>query len=176
MEAAIIRLGVTAPKASENIRRSMPTPSFGCFLTTNMAHPHCGSSATQAAYKEGISYALHQLVQKTPEVTVYLDAAHGGWMGWENSMEKFMRVLKGMNLPKIRGFATNVANYQPLGIQCPWHPDQGFRNGFCLNGQHKNHECCADPCSLASQWNFGNNELNYAAGLVAAADQVLGWK
>jgi len=96
-------------------------------------------------------------------------------MGWENSMEKFMRVLKGMNLPKIRGFATNVANYQPLGIQCPWHPDQGFRNGFCLNGQHKNHECCADPCSLASQWNFGNNELNYAAGLVAAADQVLGW-
>jgi len=144
-------------------------------LATNMAHPHCGSSATQAAYKEGISYALHQLVQKTPEVTVYLDAAHGGWMGWENSMEKFMRVLKGMNLPKIRGFATNVANYQPLGTQCPWSPDQGFRNGYCLNGQHKNHECCADPCGLTSQWNFGNNELNYAAGLVAAADQMLGW-
>jgi len=96
-------------------------------------------------------------------------------MGWENSMEKFMRVLKSMNLPKIRGFATNVANYQPLGIQCPWQPDQSFRNSFCLNGRHQNDPCCADPCSLASQWNFGNNEHNYAAGLVAAADQMLGW-
>jgi len=47
-----------------------------------MAHPHCGSSATQAAYEESISYAFHQLAQKAPEVTVYLDAAHGGWMGW----------------------------------------------------------------------------------------------
>jgi len=144
-------------------------------LATNMAHPHCGSSATKRAYKEGISYSLHQLSQKTPAVTVYLDAAHGGWMGWENSMEKFMKVLKSMNLPKIRGFATNVANYQPLGVQCPWVPDQGFRNSYCLNGRHKNDPCCADPCSLSSQWNFGNNEHNYAAGLVAAADQMLGW-
>jgi len=144
-------------------------------LATNQAHPHCGSSATKRAYKEGIAYSLHQLAQKTPEVTVYLDAAHGGWMGWENSMVAFMKVLKSMNLPKIRGFATNVANYQPLGVQCPWQPDQGFRNSYCLNGRHQNDPCCADPCSLASQWNFGNNELNYAAGLVAAADQMLGW-
>jgi len=144
-------------------------------LATNVAHPHCGSSATIKAYREGISYSLHQLARETPQVTVYLDAAHGGWMGWENSMEKFMQVLKDMNLPKIRGFATNVANYQPLGIKCPWHPDQGFRNGYCLNGQHQNDPCCEDPCGLSLQWNFGNNELNYAAGLVAAADQQLGW-
>jgi len=144
-------------------------------LATNMAHPHCGSSATKRAYKEGISYSLQQLSQKTPAVTVYLDAAHGGWMGWENSMVAFMKVLKSMDLPKIRGFATNVANYQPLGTQCPWRPDQGFRNSYCLNGRHQNDPCCADPCNLASQWNFGNNEHNYAAGLVAAADQMLGW-
>jgi len=88
---------------------------------------------------------------------------------------EIMRVLKGMHLPKIRGFATHVANHKHLGIQCPWHPDQGFRISFCLNGQCKNHECGAGPCSLGSQWNFGNKEPNYTAGLVAAADQVLGW-
>lgn len=143
-------------------------------LATNVAHPHCGGTATHASYREGIKYALHQLTQKCPSVTVYLDAAHGGWLGWENSMEAFMKVIKGMDLPQIRGFATNVANYQPLGIQCPWCPDQGFRNGFCLNGQNTDHPCCHDPCGLASEWNFGNNELNYAAGLVAAADRMLG--
>jgi len=97
-------------------------------------------------------------------------------MGWENNLEKFMRMLKSMELPmkKIRGFATNVANYQPLGVQCPWCPDQGFRNGFCLNNKHQDHPCCNDPCKLSGQYNFGNNELNYAAGLAAAAHSVFG--
>jgi len=144
-------------------------------LATNDFHPGCGSSATQNAYKQGIKYALEQLTSKAPSVAVYLDAAHGGWLGWENSMTKFMKVLKAMDLPRIRGFACNVANYQPLGVQCPWHPDEPFRNSFCLNGKHSSHPCCEDPCGLLSQWNFGNNELNYAAGLVAAADHMLHW-
>jgi len=82
--------------------------------------------------------------------------------------------LKQMDLPmnKIRVFATNVANYQPLGVQCPWCPDKGFRNGFCLNNKHQDHPCCDDPCKLSGQYNFGNNEFNYAAGLVAAANEA----
>jgi len=145
-------------------------------LATNLAHPKCGSSATQNAYKVGVQYALKELTSEVPSVAVYLDAAHGGWMGWENNLEKFMRMLKLMELPmnKVRGFATNVANYQPLGMQCPWCPDQGFRNGFCLNNKHQDHPCCDDPCKLESQYNFGNNELNYAAGLVAGAQSVFG--
>mmetsp|Transcript_111963 Transcript_111963/g.361469 ORF Transcript_111963/g.361469 Transcript_111963/m.361469 type:complete len:806 (-) Transcript_111963:301-2718(-) len=145
-------------------------------LATNSGHPKCGSTATQAAYKAGVSYAVRQLTTLTPRVSVYLDAAHGGWVGWENNLEKFMDILQGMDMPltKVRGFATNVANYQPLGVQCPWCPDQGYRNGFCMNAKHSVHPCCQDPCKLLSQWNFGNNELNYAAGLVAAADAELG--
>mmetsp|Transcript_43296 Transcript_43296/g.135357 ORF Transcript_43296/g.135357 Transcript_43296/m.135357 type:complete len:776 (+) Transcript_43296:48-2375(+) len=145
-------------------------------LATNIADPHCGNMATQTAYKQGVKYAVEQITTKAPSVSIYLDAAHGGWLGWQNNLESFMKMLKGMSLPfdKIRGFATNVANYQALGVQCPWCPDQGFRNGYCMNGKHGSDPCCADPCSLLSQWNFGNNELNYAAGLVAAANSVLG--
>eukprot|EP00419_Tripos_fusus_P090387 CAMPEP_0172860720 /NCGR_PEP_ID=MMETSP1075-20121228/72246_1 /TAXON_ID=2916 /ORGANISM="Ceratium fusus, Strain PA161109" /LENGTH=770 /DNA_ID=CAMNT_0013708785 /DNA_START=35 /DNA_END=2347 /DNA_ORIENTATION=+ len=144
-------------------------------LATNRGHPHCGNSATQKAYKEGVKYAVEQLTSKAPSVAIYLDAAHGGWLGWENNMKYFMHMLRDLDLPwdKVRGFATNVANYQPLGLQCPWCPDQGFRNGFCLNGKHKTDPCCKDPCNLLSQYNFGNNEMNYAAGLVAAAGAML---
>ena len=76
--------------------------------------------------------------------------------------------------PNIRGFATNVANYQPLGKQCP-----GFsgskRNDYCLNGGHKSDECCADPCNLESQYNPGNNELNYVAALHSHVSAALGF-
>lgn len=85
-------------------------------------------------------------------------------------------MLKSMDLSwhSIRGFATNVANYQALGKQCPWCPDQGTRNGYCLNEKHQDDPCCEDPCGLESQYNPGNNELNFAAGLVAGAAHTLG--
>lgn len=144
-------------------------------LATNAHDPRCGGEATRQAYTEGIRYAMEQLTTKTPRVAVYLDAAHGGWLGWQNNLQKFLRRLKTMQLPlsKMRGFATNVANYQPLGKLCPHQPDDGTRNGYCLNGRHPFDECCADPCGLASEWNPGNNELNYAQELVIAARSVL---
>jgi len=146
-------------------------------LATNLAIPWCGSNSTHAAITKGVKYALHQLDTQASKVTVYLDAAHGGWLGWENSMEAFMKVLKEIEMPTtIRGFATNVANYQPLGVKCPWCPNDGYRNDFCLNGKHASHPCCEDPCGLLTQWNNGNNELNYAQFLVAAADEMLGMK
>merc|ERR1711963_215762 len=54
-----------------------------------------------------------------------------------------------------RGFATNVANYQPLGESiCP-------TPGTCKGG-NSNHPCCADdPCNLQNDWNWAHNELNY---------------
>jgi cellulose 1,4-beta-cellobiosidase len=145
-------------------------------LASNLGQPHCGNKATQAAYHQGIKYALDELTTKT-DATLYLDAAHGGWLGWEDNLEKFMAQLKSMDLPfdKMRGFSTNVANYQPLGIQCPWAPDQGYRNGYCLNGKHASDPCCTDPCKLEAQWNQGNNELNYAQALQKAAAGLLSW-
>jgi cellulose 1,4-beta-cellobiosidase len=139
-------------------------------LATNFGQGGC-NSATEAAYTQGIKYAMEQLTSRVPSVAVYLDAAHGGWLGWENNMKKFISLLKDTQMPmnKIRGFATNVAGYQPLGVQCPWCPDMGTRNGFCLNGKHADHPCCHDPCGLLGQYNQGNNEMNYAAALVATA-------
>jgi len=144
-------------------------------LATNANDPRCGGAATGQAYREGIKYAIEQLTSKTPWVAVYLDAAHGGWLGWQDNLESFMSTLAAMDLPvdKMRGFATNVANYQPVGELCPHEPDDGLRNGYCLNGRHSDAACCADPCGLARDWSQGNNELNYAQALVMAARSVL---
>jgi cellulose 1,4-beta-cellobiosidase len=127
-------------------------------LATNQADPHCGNSATQAAYKTGIPYAINQIATCS-NVHMYLDAAHGGWLGWPNNLQSFTQTVNGMGiLNKIRGFSTNVANYQPIGLACP-------SVGYCLNGQHQSDPCCADPCRLSSQYNPAHNEMNYVMAL-----------
>eukprot|EP00660_Eupelagonema_oceanica_P001452 gene1452-16132_t len=43
-----------------------------------------------------------------------MDAAHGGWLGWDDNLNKFAKLVAAMNIhDKLRGFTTNVANYQP---------------------------------------------------------------
>ena len=75
-----------------------------------MADPHCGNSATQAAYKTGIKYAIDTFASKAPKATMYLDAAHGGWLGWDNNLVAFAKLVDDMDIAdKIRGFSTNVA-------------------------------------------------------------------
>jgi len=70
---------------------------------------------------------------------MYLDAAHGGWLGWSNNLVAFVDLLQSMSfeLTSLRGFTTNVANYQPLGTMCPFTSSDGIRNDYCLNGQHQ---------------------------------------
>lgn len=143
-------------------------------LATNLDHPVCGHKATQNAYKGGIQYALRQLSTKVTSAGVYLDAAHGGWMGWTDSIDNLMHIIGDMKVPAFHGFATNVANYQPLGLQCPFCPDEGYRNAYCFKGQHAGDPCCDDPCGLAPQYNAGHSELNYAVSLNAAAKKILG--
>ena len=130
-------------------------------LATNLGDPNCGNAATQAAYKTGVAYAINKF--KSLNVTMYLDAAHGGWLGWSDNLLKYVSLLQSMDfdLNSLRGFTTNVANYQPLGVMCPFQSSDGVRNDYCLNNQHQSDECCADPCKLESQWDAGNNELNY---------------
>jgi len=151
-------------------------------LATNLKHPHCGNKATVRAYKEGFAYALNKIVDETPEVTVYLDAASGSWLGWAHQCMKYLDVMVELKLPmhKVRGFATNTAKYQPLGIQCPWEHQAGYsRNNFCLPSspqanEHKYHKCCKDPCKLLDAWDPGNNEHNYAALLISLATEKFG--
>jgi cellulose 1,4-beta-cellobiosidase len=77
-------------------------------------------------------------------VVSYLDAAHGGWLGWDNNLQKvipiFQEVLNNAGgASVIRGFATNTANYQPLGSSTS----------------------TSDPCNLKSQYNFAIDEIHF---------------
>ena len=161
------------------------TPNFA----TNLDNPSCGDTATRAAMHDGISLAVRALAAARPRgvaassafgvgdddahadggdegtLAIYLDAAHGGWLGWENTLADFVDLVVAMNVTHLlRGFALNVANYQPLGELCADGVD-------CLRGEFGEDEmpaCCSDPCGLLGQWNSANNELNYARALVGA--------
>jgi len=135
-------------------------------LATNMGDPHCGNSATVAAYKTGIPYAINQISSLAPQVTMYIDSGHGGWLGWENNMAAYAQIINSLNVNgKFRGFATNVANYQPLGLACP-------QFDWCLNNAHPSDPCCADPCHLEGQYNPSNNEHNYVLELARTFSSI----
>jgi len=84
-------------------------------LATNTGIPKC--AASQDAYVYSVAYAIQKL--SLPNVSIYLDAAHAGWLGWDNNRSRIVSVFKTvLNLAggpsKIRGFATNVSNYNTL--------------------------------------------------------------
>jgi cellulose 1,4-beta-cellobiosidase len=134
-------------------------------LSTNKADPRCGNSNTETAYTKGVSYAVETLAAADPSVAMYLDAGHGGWLGWKDNMADFVTTIKGLGIAKlIRGFATNVANYQSLGEMCPVY-------NYCLNNAHPEASCCQDPCGLTKEWNPSNNENNYALHLRTAMSE-----
>jgi len=77
-------------------------------------------------------------------------------------MAAFVNIVKELPYNKLRGFATNVANYQPLGQMCPWQGGND-RNDYCLNNQNQDKSCCEDACGLSSDWNGCHSEMNYVA-------------
>jgi len=84
-------------------------------LATNLSIPKCAQS--ESAYRSSIAYAVSKL--DLPNVYTYLDAAHAGWLGWNGNRTRiahlFQDVLAQAGGPqKIRGFATNVSNYNTL--------------------------------------------------------------
>jgi len=121
---------------------------------TNQGNRGCHEE-TQIAYEEGIKYAVQKFSETS--AAMYLDAAHGGWLGWREDAVSFAQQVARMGVaPYLRGFATNVANYAATGSQvCP-------EPGTCRGGLGGNASCCStDPCSLQGQWNWGHNEVNY---------------
>lgn len=84
-------------------------------MATNMSLPKCQQA--RSAYKNGIVYAIKSF--KLPNVSVYLDAAHSGWLGWDDNRAKIARVFKTVlneagGPQMIRGFAINTSNYSHL--------------------------------------------------------------
>ncbi|BAE64227.1 unnamed protein product [Aspergillus oryzae RIB40] len=90
-------------------------------LVTNLNVQKCANA--QDAYLECTNYALTQL--NLPNVAMYLDAGHAGWLGWPANIgpaaELYASVYKNASSPAaVRGLATNVANYNAFSIDsCP---------------------------------------------------------
>lgn len=79
-------------------------------LVTNVNLQACQSSA--AGYREGVAYVIKTL--NLPNVVMYLDAGHGGWLGWNDNLkpgaEELAKDFRAAGSPsQLRGFATNVA-------------------------------------------------------------------
>ncbi|KAL4910477.1 putative 1,4-beta-D-glucan cellobiohydrolase C [Aspergillus multicolor] len=90
-------------------------------LVTNLNVAKCANA--QSAYLECTDYALEQL--NLPNVNMYLDAGHAGWLGWSANLQPaanlYASVYKNAGSPAaVRGLATNVANYNAWTIgTCP---------------------------------------------------------
>ncbi|PVI00812.1 glycoside hydrolase family 6 protein [Periconia macrospinosa] len=88
---------------------------------TNLGVPFCAEAVP--VYEEGIAYAISKL--QFPNVHLYIDAAHGGWLGWADNLKptaqifaKVVEMAKKLNpLAKIRGYSTNVSNYNPFNAK-----------------------------------------------------------
>ncbi|CAK7205502.1 1,4-beta-D-glucan cellobiohydrolase cel6c [Sporothrix eucalyptigena] len=81
-------------------------------LVTNSDKDACKQSAT--GYEDGVAYALKSL--NLPNVLMYIDAGHGGWLGWDANLkpgaQELAKVYKAAGSPKqVRGFSTNTAGW-----------------------------------------------------------------
>ncbi|KAK7040928.1 1,4-beta-D-glucan cellobiohydrolase cel6c [Paramarasmius palmivorus] len=88
-------------------------------LVTNSDNPACQSAA--AGYREGVPYALSSL--NFPNVAMYIDAGHGGWLGWNDNLQPGAQELASAytaagSPSSVHGFATNVAGWNAL-VQQP---------------------------------------------------------
>jgi len=92
-------------------------------MVTNMNEQKCQKAAS--GYREATVHALKEL--NLPNVSMYLDAGHAGWLGWDANLapaaKLFAEIYKAAGSPKsVRGLATNVANYNAWkfpGGGCP---------------------------------------------------------
>ena len=88
-------------------------------FATNLNDTRCGNEGTMRAYSEGIAYAVTRFSELAPSSAIYLDAAHGAWLGWQHNLESFVNTVAGLGVHrKLRGYALNVANYQGIGMPC----------------------------------------------------------
>lgn len=84
----------------------------GSFVSL-VANPKCAEGAP--AQKRSMAYAIANL--QLPNVAIYLDGAHAGWLGWESNigpaadvLTEIIEMAKEIN-PNVtvRGVATNVS-------------------------------------------------------------------
>ena len=59
---------------------------------------------------------------------------------------------------RLRGFATNIGGYQPLGKACPLDLATPMAT-YCR--AHPRDPCCLDSCGMVQRFNSGVGELNF---------------
>lgn len=84
-------------------------------MATNLSNPRCKRSAE--VYKHSLAYAVSKL--SLPNVYLYMDAAHSGWICWAGNQKPMATLFKEVldmagGVDRIRGFATNTSNYNAL--------------------------------------------------------------
>jgi cellulose 1,4-beta-cellobiosidase len=84
-------------------------------VVTNLDVGNC--RAADPVYRRSVAYAVRAL--SMPHVSLYLDAAHAGWLGWDGSRGKIARIFREVldeagGVDRIRGFSTNVSNFGTL--------------------------------------------------------------
>lgn len=143
-------------------------------LITGGGNRKCGSRSTQSGYRMGVGYAVKRLKRACGGVSVYMDAAHGGWLGWNETVDGYVNEVKKMGIWRLlRGFSINVSNYNGIGEMCPevgtcLLPSSSSLPSSCgheNNKDMKRHSCCTttnDMCCTSSS-NAGFNEANYIA-------------
>jgi cellulose 1,4-beta-cellobiosidase len=154
--------------AASNIRLSLLIePDSLPNLATNMGTLRCNST-TQSEYPAGVAYALAQL-SALPNTYLYIDAGHGGWLGWPNNQQLIIPIFQNViTLAKainsntvVRGFASTTANYDPFdgAGSCP-------AQQYCplVNSQYDYNSCIDEnlytqalnavfsPASLPVRW------------------------
>ncbi|MFV0633883.1 glycoside hydrolase family 6 protein [Demequina sp.] len=86
-------------------------------LVTNASEPACQEA--DPYYRAGVAYALDAFAAQD-HVYAYIDAAHSGWLGWDNNAgptaQLFAEVVRSTEagFEAVDGFITNTANYTPL--------------------------------------------------------------
>lgn len=93
-----------------------PEPDFLSNLVANLSVAKCTNAAS--TYKSLTIYAMQQL--NLPNVSMYLDAGHGGWLGWP-AMALQPTYSNGLYVDAgkpaaVRGLATNFSNYNGWSV------------------------------------------------------------
>ncbi|NEA66870.1 glycoside hydrolase family 6 protein [Streptomyces sp. SID12488] len=83
------------------------------------ATPACNVMKANGNYIKGVGYALNKLGD-VPNVYNYIDAAHHGWLGWDDNfgpaadLFKQAATAEGATVNDVHGFISNTANYSAL--------------------------------------------------------------
>ena len=120
--------------------------------------PRCRAGSTIHGYQRGLEYAVGQIAERAPNVALYVDAGSGATLGWGSLVHELVAQVADVEITNsIRGFATNVGSYQPLGVPCPLATADIA--AYCH--AHPHAACCDDPCREMAHFNHANNEHNF---------------